>query len=71
MSSEEKEKREDEAGCCGFGSGQKDFQKMFEMMSKCCAGREGPPDCSAMMEKMKEACCGPATDKNGADSRKP
>ncbi len=35
MSSEEKEKREDEAGCCGSGSGPKDFQKMFEMMSKC------------------------------------
>lgn len=55
------------AGCTDFGSTSKDFQEMFEAMSKCCTGQGGSPDCSAIMKGMMEMCCGPKADSTTAD----
>jgi len=55
------------AGCTDFGSPFKDFEEMFEAMSKCCTGQGGSPDCSAIMQGMMKMCCGRKADNTAAD----
>jgi hypothetical protein len=66
MSTEKIKDTKDKSGCTDLGSTPKDFQEMFERMSKCFKGQGGSFDCSAvmdrMMKNMTEMCCGPKAD---------